>query len=1026
MNNTNCLSSINFKTVSSKDYIYLHLLVMREKSKIFILFSFTIALLTCYSCVRNINTSGIWIISSNLESKTEDGKFFLADTDSSTIFKGGNMQTRTQSRSGNHSVLVTKEHPFALATEIPNVKQDSYVKVSIWRKGNSGNLVAYNNSTKDYLASKTGIEKDNNGWEKLQIKFFVPPVMPYQDLKFYVWNPGNDSIYFDDFTIFVSPNKEYPIYNESAFHIEMDTSSYLKLMKVRKRSFENGILQSADNDWVKAFVFSDTSVLKTGMRLKGDWLDHLHGNKWSYRIKVKKGRTWNRMKVFSIQNPMSRLGVNEWFLHKFLISEGVLTTRYGFVPVTFNGDSRGIYAWEEHMAKQLVESQNRREGPIIRLLEDAMWDTRVFNEEKKRYEYTNPIFETASITPFSQGKTVRNTNLKNQFLIAQELLYQYKYRLASASDIFDINSLAKYMASADVFLARHSTIWHNQRFYYNPVLCKLEPIAYDCYSDIGLDNTDKKISGYFTNNSVNNTYNEYLLLRELFNDTAFTDDYIKYLIKYSNENFLDSVFQSFNPELSFYDSLISIEFPDQYFFSEEILANAAEIREELPEYIDYANYMKQNNKTLINTSTSPVYDTAIESFMAPNLVLCYTQSSNNDSSTYICKNYFPDDIVILGLGNNRKNISEIVVPVPLVSGLQNNNCGTSNFSSSSMQMQYCFFSIAGEDKIWVTDIYPWNEPTGKPTPQQELVKNHPFPDTNIIANVIGKNVYIKQGVISANKTIIIPPGYHVLFEKGTTLDLTNKAAFISYSPVIINGSVDNPVKITSSDFSGNGFTILQAPEKSKIENAIFSNLNTLSYEGWILTGAVNFYESNVEIKKTTFYRNQCEDALNIVRSTFDLSESKFDYIYADAFDSDFSTGNVLKTEFVNIGNDAIDFSGSKILISDVYIKNASDKGISGGEDSRLTVLNTNIELSNIGLASKDLSVVTADNCNISDCNYGSVLLQKKPEYGPSKMIMTNCNFNNIKTPSLIEIGSLLITDNDSLQGNKKNVAEIFY
>jgi len=84
--------------------------------------------------------------------------------------------------------------------------------------------------------------------------------------------------------------------------------------------------------------------------------------------------------------------------------------------------------------------------------------------------------------------------------------------------------------------------------------------------------------------------------------------------------------------------------------------------------------------------------------------------------------------------------------------------------------------------------------------------------------------------------------------------------------------------------------------------------------GWTLTGAVNFYESDVEITNTTFYRNQCEDALNIIRSDFILKNSIFDYIYSDAFDSDFSTGKVIDTKFTNTGNDAIDFSGSQILI----------------------------------------------------------------------------------------------------------------
>ena len=48
----------------------------------------------------------------------------------------------------------------------------------------------------------------------------------------------------------------------------------------------------------------------------------------------------------------------------------------------------------------------------------------------------------------------------------------------------------------------------------------------------------------------------------------------------------------------------------------------------------------------------------------------------------------------------------------------------------------------------------------------------------------------------------------------------------------------------------------------------------------------------------------------------------FNEIYSDAFDSDFCTGLVYKTIFTNIKNDAIDFSGSKILLENCEVHNA--------------------------------------------------------------------------------------------------------
>lgn len=397
-----------------------------------------------------------------------------------------------------------------------------------------------------------------------------------------------------------------------------------------------------------------------------------------------------------------------------------------------------------------------------------------------------------------------------------------------------------------------------------------------------------------------------------------------------------------------------------------------------------------------------------------------------DSSVYKVNNFFPEDIVILGMGKGNRKIKEVVVPVPIVGRFKNENPGVAVFSTENTDLDYLFFSIVDHNDILTTEIMLWPEPSGKSTPLQKLTTAHPFPDTEIIEKIENRNVYIKQGELIMPNTVIIPKGYNVIFSKGTTMNIINNSAFISHSPVQILGTKEKPVTITSSDFSANGFTVLQAEEISHLNYVSFNNLNTLDFEGWTLTGAVNFYESNVKINHTTFYRNECEDALNIIRSDFTLSNSIFDYIYSDAFDSDFSKGKVLSTKFTNIGNDAIDFSGSNILIKDVEIVNANDKGISGGEDSQLTVENTTIKLSNIGLASKDLSIVEVKNCTVTNCNYGVVLLQKKPEYGPSTMILNNVRFLNSKTRLLIEERSTVVEDGDTIRGTTKGVADLFY
>lgn len=76
---------------------------------------------------------------------------------------------------------------------------------------------------------------------------------------------------------------------------------------------------------------------------------------------------------FFYSEPLTRGYLKEWMFHKLLSAEDVLSPKYDFIEVSLNQKDLGIYAFEEHFDKQLPESQQRREGPIIKLTEDLFW-----------------------------------------------------------------------------------------------------------------------------------------------------------------------------------------------------------------------------------------------------------------------------------------------------------------------------------------------------------------------------------------------------------------------------------------------------------------------------------------------------------------------------------------------------------------------------------------------------------------------------------------------------------------------------
>ena len=80
------------------------------------------------------------------------------------------------------------------------------------------------------------------------------------------------------------------------------------------------------------------------------------------------------------------------------------------------------------------------------------------------------------------NRTVIDSFPAQQFEIAQNLMTMYREWSTPLEDMFDVEKLARYLALIDVTQGYHGLAWHNQRFYYNPVTCTLEPIAFDCYS----------------------------------------------------------------------------------------------------------------------------------------------------------------------------------------------------------------------------------------------------------------------------------------------------------------------------------------------------------------------------------------------------------------------------------------------------------------------------------------------------------------------------------------------------------------
>ncbi|MCG6186601.1 right-handed parallel beta-helix repeat-containing protein [Maribellus maritimus] len=951
----------------------------------------------------------------DVEKVNPEKRLFSEALDKDIYFQNVETQSDDFAYSGKYSSKLFPGRPYGLTVDIENVKADDYIQVTAWRKSkNDGGVVVIDGGNGFYQAGKHVLE-EQNGWQKIFVEYFVPPNFYSGKVKIFVWNNSPDTVYFDDMEILLQNKKDYPEYkDEESVNLYIDSNGLDKLQQKRITAFEKTMLVSSDEDYTNLVFFDGDYFLNGKCRLKGDWLDHIQGDKWSLRVKLKKDFAWKHMRTFSVQNPSTRNFVHEWLAHKIFEQEGVLTTRYGFVPLRLNNKSLGIYAWEEHFEKQLVESKNRREGPILRFDESIFWQQMLEGRTTGR-QWDIDYFNATPVIPFKQGQLVADSMKIYLLEEGQKLMLQYKNQTQPVSKIFDVDKLARYYSLIDLTQAYHGFTWHNQRFYYNPVTCLLEPIAFDGYIENGIyKRFDQRVTGMVPPFKLADYVKDELMLFHPFADSLFIQKYIAYLSQYSSPEFMSELNLSYREEADSISAEIYKEFPYYSFDFKYIEEQAKWIQDNLDDIEKNAFELGSEIKKIDFGKFRKEYTTDVNPNLIPLMVQAYY---NRDKKQIDVLNFHNGEVKLLGaLMSDR--LPESFDPTPLLEPFKGIRANQVSISVEAVPAKI-LFSI--DNKMYETEVHPWkysSELTTRQIAEKRAASNFPVTDGRIIF----------EGSYTFSSDVVIPSAVkEVVFMPGTKINLTNGAGFFSFVPVKMQGTSTEPVKIFSSDKSAQGFNIIQPNGKSVLNFAEFQNLSNLQKGGWQTPAAVSFYEADVEIKNSVFASNvNCDDALNVVRSDFYVENCRFENTFADAFDSDFCTGEVKNCLFKNTGNDAIDFSGSQIKISGCEMYKISDKAISGGEHSFLTVTDCKIDKANIGVASKDLSELVLDKIEMNQTVYGLVAFVKKAEYGPGKIVIENLKLKRNMIFHQIEEGSVLILNGKTIYGKEKKLVEKLY
>lgn len=775
--------------------------------------------------------------------------------------------------------------------------------------------------------------------------------------------------------------------------IDIKQEDFQKLAAQREEALRIGVHFTDADSWIPAKVALNGVEAPAKVRLKGDQPDHYETDKWSLRIRLRgRDNALDGMRVFSIQQPGTRNFVHEWVMYQALRREGILGPEYRFIDVTINGNHKGIYALEEHFEKQLIERASLREGPIIKFNEDLLW-----KEYVKLGTYES---EYGSVLASAVDGWTTDMRHGSQFERAVGMLEAFRRGHYRTSEVFDAEKLAAFIALRDLSGAQ-TLSWQNMRFYYNPLTSKLEPVGYDSAADSSapVHQLFGFAGGLMRKGAVGQTDD---LVPLFFKDTDFFTLYIRTLKRMSEPGYVDEFVAAIDKDLKRQLRILYRDYPFVGWSPEFLRRNQAFIRAALSPEVAVHAYHERTLAGEVVIDVGNIQSLPVE-------VVGISAGKNGPLP--------PRERVVLPPRLQQQLVQYVPVHFPLAAS------PAADLAPKSLRIHY---RVLGTETNQVASVKEWSYLAPGLLQRDWRLKPPPLSRPFLAVDKVHKTVVFKPGSWLVEGTLVLPAGYRILAGPGLRLDLRNAAKIISYSPLEFLGEEDRPIVIQSSDGTGQGLVVLQAGKASILRHVVFDNLDAPAENGWQLTGAVTFYESPVDFDGVQFRRGRAEDGLNLVRTRFSMVRTTFVDSKSDCLDGDFIQGRIEDSSFLRCGNDAVDVSGSVVVLERVRMANIGDKGVSAGENSQVVAHDLKIAHAEIGIAAKDLSSVEASSVEISDSGVGLTAFRKKPEFGESSIKVRGLKVRNVVEKQLIERGSRLTIDEQEQPAMLEKVDGMLY
>jgi len=800
-------------------------------------------------------------------------------------------------------------------------------------------------------------------------------------------------------------------------YFDIGFEEFQAMAQQRDEAVAKGILLLDDDDWMRAEIRFQGETIRVRLRLKGDWTDHLGENKWSWRVKTRGDAALLGMRSFSVQSPATRRYLTEWLYLEDLRRSDILAPRYSFVNVVVNGEGWGIYALEESFSKELLESLGRRESVIVRFDEGLLWEHRALLYDDKPdlgklgidpVANTYSLFEFAPVDEFSTTSVRQDPVLSAHSATALGLLRGFQTHELSTAQVFDTDLLGRYLAHANLWAARHEVIWHNERYYYNPLTSRLEPVGYDAMP-------------------LDTVYERFFDLSR-YDDLSVMESYAKEVLRICQPQYLEEFRATYEADFERYREVLLQGFPKGVLAPpwDKLAERQHLLRTSLhPPQTMYAYQMDYDSAALeMQVGNIVRYPVVLQQVKVGEQTADVQFDWVVESSRKLLEEDARPAVVFRTAPGAGPLFAELQIPAAVIKELLPQ---ATTLYSNTLQLVTNLYGVDGSIIVDVQQRYP-PVLSERLTPAQpsveELLAQHPFLTTTEELGFVA----LKPGTWEVDGDLVLPDGWGMVATQAVTLTFDPEALLFANGPLLLDGPEEIGIHLGPKEDAWAGLIVLQAgPEAVSILNNVeIRGTSGISREGWMTTGGVTFYESPVILKGCRLFDSLAEDAINVLRADFEFWDTEFGNIASDAFDGDFVKGRIEDCAFHDVLGDAIDVSGGEVRLQGVALLRVHDKGISAGEASKVTATNIKAHDVAIAIASKDLAWVTVDEIHISRAWIaGLAAYRKKMEYGPGIILATKVEFGDSSPQVLSQTGSYVAIDGKQVRTQDLDVDEFY-